>query len=198
MNAIVSTMIISSYNEVQKFPYHVVRRSYLHLILFMFTHPPHPHISFSHTLSHFHTLTHPHISSSHTSTPSHTLTSHPHTSTPSHLILTHLHTLTPPYTPSHLILTHLHTLTPPHTPSHLILTHLHTLTPPHPSPSPVCNRLLSSGGYFMKNDVYYCSKDYHTLFGTKCLTCGEYVEGRVVTALGKSYHPHCFTCDRCK
>ena len=88
-------------------------------------------------------------------------------------------------TPSHLILTHLHTH--PHTPPH-----------PHPSPFPVCNRLLSSGGYFMKNDVYYCSKDYHTLFGTKCLTCGEYVEGRVVTALGKSYHPHCVTCDRCK
>jgi len=50
----------------------------------------------------------------------------------------------------------------------------------------------------MKNDNYYCSKDYHILFGTKCLTCGEYVEGRVVTALGQSYHPHCFTCDRCK
>ena len=135
-------------------------------------------------------VAHTFISYSSCSLTLHTLTSHSHTpshtSTPSNLILT------PPHTPSHLI------LTPPHTPSHLILTHLHTLTPPHPSPSPVCNRLLSSGGYFMKNDVYYCSKDYHTLFGTKCLTCGEYVEGRVVTALGKSYHPHCFTCDRCK
>ena len=71
------------------------------------------------------------------------------------------------------------------------------------SPSPfsllsVCHCLLASGGYFMKGNDYFCSKDYHVLFGTKCKTCGEYVEGRVVTALGQSYHPHCFACDRCR
>lgn len=62
----------------------------------------------------------------------------------------------------------------------------------------VCGSLLASGGYFMKNDCYYCSRDYHIEFGTKCKACGEYVEGRVVTALGNSYHPKCFSCDRCK
>ena len=62
----------------------------------------------------------------------------------------------------------------------------------------VCNRLLASGGYFMKKGDYYCSTDYHKLYGTKCKMCGDFVEGRVVTALGNSYHPHCFTCDRCK
>lgn len=62
----------------------------------------------------------------------------------------------------------------------------------------VCNRLLASGGYFMKNGDYYCSADYHKQYGTKCKTCGDFVEGRVVTALGNSYHPQCFTCDRCR
>ena len=65
-------------------------------------------------------------------------------------------------------------------------------------PLPVCKRLLASGGYFMKKGDYYCSADYHNLYGTKCKTCGDFVEGRVVTALGNSYHPQCFTCDRCK
>ncbi|CAI8057780.1 Actin-binding LIM protein 2 [Geodia barretti] len=62
----------------------------------------------------------------------------------------------------------------------------------------VCKRLLASGGYFMKKGEYYCSGDYHSQYGTKCKTCGDFVEGRVVTALGNSYHPRCFTCDRCK
>lgn len=62
----------------------------------------------------------------------------------------------------------------------------------------VCRFKLLSGGYFMKNEEYYCSKDYHTLFGTKCKVCSNYVEGRVVTALGESYHPQCFTCNRCR
>jgi hypothetical protein len=50
----------------------------------------------------------------------------------------------------------------------------------------------------MKKGEYYCSGDYHSQYGTKCKTCGDFVEGRVVTALGNSYHPRCFTCDRCK
>ncbi|KAL5470727.1 hypothetical protein EMCRGX_G028736 [Ephydatia muelleri] len=62
----------------------------------------------------------------------------------------------------------------------------------------VCGSKLLSGGYFMKNEEYYCSKDYHDMFGTKCKVCSLYVEGRVVTALGHSYHPQCFTCDRCR
>ncbi len=61
-----------------------------------------------------------------------------------------------------------------------------------------CGILLASGGYFPRNDHYYCSKDYHRLYGTKCKSCGDFVEGRVITALGHSYHPQCFKCDRCK
>ena len=62
----------------------------------------------------------------------------------------------------------------------------------------VCQGSLAQGGYFLKDDKYYCKKDYEILFGIKCKACGQYVEGRVVTALGNTYHPRCFTCDRCR
>ncbi|KAM5243631.1 actin-binding LIM protein 1 isoform 27-T30 [Hipposideros larvatus] len=36
------------------------------------------------------------------------------------------------------------------------------------------------------------------MYGTRCHGCGEFVEGEVVTALGKTYHPNCFACTTCK
>ncbi|XP_032046689.1 actin-binding LIM protein 1 isoform X6 [Aythya fuligula] len=36
------------------------------------------------------------------------------------------------------------------------------------------------------------------MYGTRCNGCGEFVEGEVVTALGKTYHPTCFACTVCK
>ncbi|XP_074089710.1 actin-binding LIM protein 1 isoform X12 [Macrotis lagotis] len=36
------------------------------------------------------------------------------------------------------------------------------------------------------------------MYGTRCNGCGEFVEGEVVTALGKTYHPNCFACTICK
>ncbi|XP_077114048.1 actin-binding LIM protein 1 isoform X1 [Ranitomeya variabilis] len=36
------------------------------------------------------------------------------------------------------------------------------------------------------------------MYGTQCSGCGEFVEGEVVTALGKTYHPACFACTACK
>ncbi|XP_023585738.1 actin-binding LIM protein 1 isoform X4 [Trichechus manatus latirostris] len=36
------------------------------------------------------------------------------------------------------------------------------------------------------------------MYGTCCHGCGEFVEGEVVTALGKTYHPNCFACTICK
>ncbi|XP_070802193.1 actin-binding LIM protein 1 isoform X2 [Pituophis catenifer annectens] len=36
------------------------------------------------------------------------------------------------------------------------------------------------------------------MYGTRCNGCGEFVEGEVVTALGKTYHPNCFACTMCK
>ncbi|KAF4089958.1 hypothetical protein AMELA_G00044170 [Ameiurus melas] len=62
----------------------------------------------------------------------------------------------------------------------------------------VCGCDLSQGGFFMKNGDYLCTLDYQQIHGTRCNTCGEFVEGEVVTALGKTYHPACFVCTVCK
>ncbi|XP_051883460.1 actin-binding LIM protein 1 isoform X9 [Pristis pectinata] len=62
----------------------------------------------------------------------------------------------------------------------------------------VCGCDLAKGGFFMKNSDYLCSLDYQRMYGTRCQGCGEFVEGEVVTALGKTYHPKCFVCSICK
>ncbi|XP_030626287.1 actin-binding LIM protein 1a isoform X2 [Chanos chanos] len=62
----------------------------------------------------------------------------------------------------------------------------------------VCGCDLAQGGFFMKNGEYLCTLDYQRLHGTRCNSCGEFVEGEVVTALGKTYHPACFVCTICK
>ncbi|XP_042192880.1 actin-binding LIM protein 1 isoform X3 [Callorhinchus milii] len=62
----------------------------------------------------------------------------------------------------------------------------------------VCGCDLAKGGFFMKNSDYLCTLDYQRLYGTRCQGCGEFVEGEVVTALGKTYHPQCFVCSICK
>nr|CAH7727599.1 unnamed protein product [Callosobruchus chinensis] len=62
----------------------------------------------------------------------------------------------------------------------------------------VCGNSLAQGGFFSKDGSYYCTADYQRNFGTKCAACQDYVEGEVVTALGKTYHQRCFTCARCR
>lgn len=61
-----------------------------------------------------------------------------------------------------------------------------------------CSKSLSQGGFFTKSGDYYCASCYQKNFGTKCTRCGLYVEGEVVTALGKTYHQNCFTCAGCR
>uniref|UniRef100_A0A3Q2THW3 Actin-binding LIM protein 1-like n=1 Tax=Fundulus heteroclitus TaxID=8078 RepID=A0A3Q2THW3_FUNHE len=56
-----------------------------------------------------------------------------------------------------------------------------------------CGCDLAQGGFFMKNGEYLCMVDYQRMHGTRCNGCGDFVEGEVVTALGKTYHPACFT-----
>ncbi|XP_031811770.1 actin-binding LIM protein 1 isoform X25 [Sarcophilus harrisii] len=62
----------------------------------------------------------------------------------------------------------------------------------------VCGCDLAQGGFFIKNGEYLCTLDYQRMYGTRCNGCGEFVEGEVVTALGKTYHPNCFACTICK
>ena len=62
----------------------------------------------------------------------------------------------------------------------------------------VCGCDLAQGGFFMKGGEYLCTLDYQRLHGTRCHGCGDFVEGEVVTALGKTYHPACFICSLCR
>lgn len=62
----------------------------------------------------------------------------------------------------------------------------------------VCGCDLARAGFFVKNGDCLCPLDFQRLHGTTCNNCGEFVEGEVVTVLGKSYHPGCFVCTICK
>ncbi|XP_065805841.1 actin-binding LIM protein 1 isoform X9 [Labrus bergylta] len=62
----------------------------------------------------------------------------------------------------------------------------------------VCGCDLAQSGFFTKNDDYLCPLDFQRLHGTLCSGCGEFVEGEVVTVLGKTYHPSCFVCTLCR
>ncbi|XP_068162125.1 actin-binding LIM protein 1-like isoform X8 [Antennarius striatus] len=62
----------------------------------------------------------------------------------------------------------------------------------------VCGCDLAQSGFFLKNGDYLCSLDFQRLHGTLCNSCREFVEGEVVTVLGKTYHPACFVCTVCK
>ncbi|XP_065372568.1 actin-binding LIM protein 3 isoform X2 [Calliphora vicina] len=61
-----------------------------------------------------------------------------------------------------------------------------------------CKKSLATGGFFTKDGAYYCIPDYQRLYGTKCAACSSYVEGEVVSTMGKTYHQKCFTCSKCK
>ncbi|XP_011486428.1 actin-binding LIM protein 1 isoform X8 [Oryzias latipes] len=62
----------------------------------------------------------------------------------------------------------------------------------------VCGCDLAQSGFFMKTGECLCPLDYQRLHGTLCNNCGEFVEGEMVTVLGKTYHPACFVCSICK
>ncbi|TMS22631.1 Actin-binding LIM protein 1 [Larimichthys crocea] len=62
----------------------------------------------------------------------------------------------------------------------------------------VCGCDLAKTGFFMKNGECLCPLDFQRLHGTLCSNCGEFVEGEVVSVLGKTYHPACFVCTICK
>ncbi|XP_059616393.1 actin-binding LIM protein 1 isoform X2 [Phlebotomus argentipes] len=61
-----------------------------------------------------------------------------------------------------------------------------------------CSKSLATGGFFSKDGAYFCTLDYQKLYGTKCAACGQYVEGEVVSTMGKTYHQKCFVCSGCK
>uniref|UniRef100_A0A673G6Y7 Actin-binding LIM protein 2-like n=1 Tax=Sinocyclocheilus rhinocerous TaxID=307959 RepID=A0A673G6Y7_9TELE len=62
----------------------------------------------------------------------------------------------------------------------------------------VCGCDLAQGGFFVRQGEFICTLDYQRLYGTRCFSCEEFIEGEVVSALGKTYHPRCFVCAICK
>ncbi|XP_054855678.1 actin-binding LIM protein 2 [Eublepharis macularius] len=61
-----------------------------------------------------------------------------------------------------------------------------------------CGCDLAQGGFFVRQGDYICTLDYQRLYGTRCFSCDQFIEGEVVSALGKTYHPHCFVCVVCR
>ncbi|KAF6371310.1 actin binding LIM protein family member 2 [Rhinolophus ferrumequinum] len=62
----------------------------------------------------------------------------------------------------------------------------------------VCGCDLAEGGFFVRQGEYICTRDYQRLYGTRCFSCDQFIEGEVVSALGKTYHPDCFVCAVCR
>nr|KAF6498740.1 actin binding LIM protein family member 2 [Molossus molossus] len=62
----------------------------------------------------------------------------------------------------------------------------------------VCGCDLAEGGFFVRRGEYVCTRDYQRLYGTRCFSCDQFIEGEVVSALGKTYHPDCFVCAVCR
>ncbi|MBN3300662.1 ABLM1 protein, partial [Amia calva] len=62
----------------------------------------------------------------------------------------------------------------------------------------VCGCDLAQGGFFVRQGEYICTLDYQKLYGTRCFSCDKFIEGEVVSALGKTYHPRCFVCAVCR
>uniref|UniRef100_A0AAQ5Z9R1 Actin binding LIM protein family, member 3 n=1 Tax=Amphiprion ocellaris TaxID=80972 RepID=A0AAQ5Z9R1_AMPOC len=62
----------------------------------------------------------------------------------------------------------------------------------------VCSCDLVHSGFFHHSGEYICTEDYQRLYGTQCDSCDQYITGEVVSALGRTYHPHCFVCSICK
>ncbi|XP_059952558.1 actin-binding LIM protein 2 [Mesoplodon densirostris] len=61
-----------------------------------------------------------------------------------------------------------------------------------------CGCDLAEGGFFVRQGEYICTQDYQRLYGTRCFSCDQFIEGEVVSALGKTYHPGCFVCAVCR
>ncbi|XP_026184977.1 actin-binding LIM protein 3-like isoform X3 [Mastacembelus armatus] len=62
----------------------------------------------------------------------------------------------------------------------------------------VCGCDLVHSGFFHHSGEYICTEDYQRLYGTQCDSCDQYITGEVVSALGRTYHPHCFVCSICR
>ncbi|XP_048459903.1 actin-binding LIM protein 3, partial [Rhincodon typus] len=62
----------------------------------------------------------------------------------------------------------------------------------------VCGSDLAQANFFYKNGEYICTLDYQRMYGTRCDSCGDFIGGEVISALGRTFHPKCFVCTACR
>lgn len=60
-----------------------------------------------------------------------------------------------------------------------------------------CKRKLGGLAYFLEKDDLYCENCYHENYSPRCAYCDKPVKDRLITALGKSFHPEHFFCSQC-
>ncbi|XP_077981946.1 paxillin homolog 1-like [Glandiceps talaboti] len=62
-----------------------------------------------------------------------------------------------------------------------------------------CPERLSGKQFFTDDNGHpYCEIDWKICKAKRCSKCYEAIVGEVVTALDKTWHPHCFVCTRCR
>jgi paxillin len=45
-----------------------------------------------------------------------------------------------------------------------------------------------------KEGMAYCQEDYYNMFAPKCSVCDQSITSEVISALGTTFHQHCFKC----
>merc|ERR1712013_701968 len=62
-----------------------------------------------------------------------------------------------------------------------------------------CLKDITTDGYFVVDDVFYCRDDYHNFQNTiRCTACKECIDGDAVNVNESVYHPSCFACVKCR
>ncbi|KAM7105531.1 LIM and senescent cell antigen-like-containing domain protein 2 isoform 2-T2 [Molossus nigricans] len=60
-----------------------------------------------------------------------------------------------------------------------------------------CFRPFPEGLFYEFEGRKYCEHDFQMLFAPCCGSCGEFIVGRVIKAVNRSWHPGCFLCELC-
>lgn len=60
-----------------------------------------------------------------------------------------------------------------------------------------CGTMLGGKQFIPRDNQFYCENCYYKNFNPACGKCKETIKGQYISALGQSWHPHCFVCTDC-